>query len=53
MAEHAVTDTETDADFAEHLRTYHGFLNLFKFGLVGVIILLILLAVVTQAGRVG
>jgi hypothetical protein len=53
MADHAVTDTETDADFADHLRTYHQFLSLLKFGLVGVVTLLIILAVVAQSGRVG
>jgi hypothetical protein len=48
MAEHQGADVaQGDADFAEHLRTYHLFLNLFKFGLLGVICVLILLAVVT------
>jgi hypothetical protein len=48
MAEHQAVDMgTTDADFAEHMRTYHLFLNLFKFGLVGVICILIILAVVT------
>jgi hypothetical protein len=53
MAEHAITETAPDADFAEHVRTYHQFLSILKYGLVGVIILLIILAVTTQLGRVG
>ncbi|MGH6817809.1 MAG: aa3-type cytochrome c oxidase subunit IV [Methylovirgula sp.] len=53
MAEHAVTDTASDPDFAEHVRTYRLFLGLLKFGLLGVILLLIILAVSTQLGRVG
>jgi Bacterial aa3 type cytochrome c oxidase subunit IV len=53
MAEHAVTDTASDPDFAEHVRTYHLFLGLLKYGLLGVVLLLIFLAVTTQLGRVG
>ncbi len=53
MAEHAVTDTAADADFAERVKTYRLFLGLLKFGLLGVVILLIILAVTTQLGRVG
>lgn len=47
MAEHLASNAEADADFAEHVRTYHLFLNLLKFGLIGVVIALIILAVVT------
>jgi hypothetical protein len=47
MTEHTITDTQADADFAEHVRTYHLFLNLCKFGLLTVVIILIILAVVT------
>lgn len=47
MAEHHVADMQNDADFEEHVRTYHLFLNLFKFGLLGVVCVLIILAVVT------
>jgi hypothetical protein len=47
MAEHHATDVEADADFAEHVRTYHLFLNLFKFALLGIISVLIILAFVT------
>ncbi|HLH10422.1 MAG TPA: aa3-type cytochrome c oxidase subunit IV [Methylovirgula sp.] len=47
MAEHAIMDTENDADFAEHVRTYKMFVRLLKLGIVGVVILLIILAVVT------
>ncbi len=47
MAEHHATDVQDDADFAEHVRTYHLFLNLFKFGLLGIVCILIILAVLT------
>ncbi len=53
MADHAITDTAPDADFAEHVRTYHRFLSILKFSLAGIVILLIILAVTTQLGRVG
>jgi hypothetical protein len=47
MAEHHAADVQDDADFAEHVRTYHLFLKLFKFAALGVIIILIVLAFVT------
>jgi Bacterial aa3 type cytochrome c oxidase subunit IV len=47
MAEHLATDVATDADFAEHVRTYRLFCNLFKYALVGIICALIILAIVT------
>lgn len=53
MAEHAITDPASDADFAERVRTYRRFLSLLKFSLAGIVILLIILAVTTQLGRVG
>jgi hypothetical protein len=53
MAEHAITDTVADADFAARVKTYRLFLGLLKFGLLTVVILLIILAVSTQLGRVG
>lgn len=47
MAQHHATDVQGDADFAEHVRTYHLFLNLFKFGLLAIVCALIILAVLT------
>ncbi|HKH81694.1 MAG TPA: aa3-type cytochrome c oxidase subunit IV [Methylovirgula sp.] len=47
MAEHLATDAQADADFEERVRTYNLFRNLFKFGLLTVVIILIFLAVVT------
>jgi hypothetical protein len=46
MADHHAMDVGTDADF-EHVKTYHLFLKLLKYGLIGVICVLIILAVVT------
>jgi hypothetical protein len=53
MAEHAMTNTAADADFAERVRTYRQFLSILKFALLGIVVLLIILAVTTQMGRVG
>ena len=47
MADHRAMDVGTDADFVEHVKTYHLFLKLLKYGLLGVICVLIILAVVT------
>jgi hypothetical protein len=47
MADHHAMDIGTDADFAEHVKTYHLFLKLLKYGLIGVICVLIILAIVT------
>ncbi len=47
MAQHHATDVQDDADFAEHVKTYHLFVNLFKFALLGIVCILIILAFVT------
>lgn len=51
MAEHAIAESQADADFAERVKTYRAFLTLIKFGLLTVVTLLIILAVVTLPGR--
>ena len=38
-------DNSQSMDYAEHERTYHFFINLFKWGTVGVIIIVILMAI--------
>lgn len=42
---HAAAGDHPDMDYAEHDRTYHLFLNLIKFGGIGVILVVVLLAV--------
>jgi hypothetical protein len=46
MADHgaAETGTATGTDYADHLRTYDGFINLAKYGAIGLVILMILMA---------
>lgn len=50
MAEHvaaeleAQLETATGTDYADHLRTYEGFLHLAKYGTVAVVIVLLLMA---------
>jgi hypothetical protein len=48
MAEHAAVEfaTATGNDYAQHERSYHGFLKLTKYCTVAVVILLIFLTVV-------
>jgi hypothetical protein len=40
-------DAQNGADFAEHEKTYQLFLTLLKFGLIGVLAVLVILAFVT------
>ncbi len=46
MAEHVTPELamQTGTDYAEHLSTYEAFLNLTKYALTGIVILLILMA---------
>jgi hypothetical protein len=47
MAEtHAITDAQSGMDYAEHERTYHFFLKLVKYVIIGVVCLLIFMAIV-------
>lgn len=47
MAEHGAVElgTATGVDFADHEKTYRGFLNLFKYCAAGIVILLVLMAI--------
>ena len=46
MAEHGAVEisTATTVSYADHLRTYEGFLTLTKYGTITVVIVLILMA---------
>lgn len=44
---HALSVAASDADFAEHIKTYRLFVSLFKYGVIGVVAILIILAFVT------
>ncbi len=43
----AAAEGHTDLDFAEHEKTYRTFLRFVKYGTLGVILIVILLAVLT------
>ena len=47
VEQHAAADGHSDMDFAEHEKTYHMFLGFVKYGALGVILIVILLAVLT------
>ena len=46
MAEHGAVEigTATGVNYADHLRTYEGFIGLAKYGTLAIIILLVLMA---------
>ncbi|MCB1496097.1 MAG: aa3-type cytochrome c oxidase subunit IV [Bauldia sp.] len=46
MAQHvtAELETATGTEYADHLRTYEGFIHLAKYGTIAVVIILILMA---------
>ncbi|KAB2873586.1 MAG: aa3-type cytochrome c oxidase subunit IV [Bauldia sp.] len=46
MAEHGAVEigTATGVNYADHRRTYEGFINLAKYGTLAVVILLVLMA---------
>jgi hypothetical protein len=46
MAEHGAVEigTATGVNYADHLRTYEGFISLAKYGTLAVIIILVLMA---------
>lgn len=46
MADHGAAEigTATGTDYADHLRTYDGFIAFTKYGTIGLIILMILMA---------
>ena len=47
MVEQHAAAGHSDLDFAEHEKTYHLFLGFVKYGVIGVIAIVILLAILT------
>jgi hypothetical protein len=47
MSSPVAADPNSEAEFAHHVQTYRLFINGFKYGTLGVIAILIILAVVT------